>query len=220
MMSKMKIWKGVEKTDPNSTKEINFGRKFTAIDAYSQIKAATEQFGPVGEGWGWEVHNVQYPPNDTVVVHLKVWHTERLFMYDVFGQKNLNNTKGKPDEDAFKKALTDAITKGLSYLGFNADVFLGRFEDNKYVAELKQEAAQKASREHPDVKGNVTKAKEMFNDWCRNLAACDDDSSLDAFVVGSKNMCDRFRVVIPEWAEGDTGVDARITKRKQEIADE
>ena len=34
-----------------------------------------------------------------------------------------------------KKALTDAITKGLSYLGFNADVFLGMFDDNKYVSE-------------------------------------------------------------------------------------
>jgi hypothetical protein len=26
------------------------------------------------------------------------------------------------------------LTKGLSKLGFNADVFMGRFDDNKYVA--------------------------------------------------------------------------------------
>ena len=25
------------------------------------------------------------------------------------------------------------LTKGLSKLGFNADVFMGRFDDNKYV---------------------------------------------------------------------------------------
>ena len=77
---------------------------------------------------------------------------------------------------------------------------------------------QKADREHPDVKGNVTKAKEMFKDWCLNLAACDDDSSLDAFIIGFQKMTERFKDVIPEWAEGDTGVDARITKRKQEIS--
>ena len=58
----------------------------------------------------------------------------------------------------------------------------------------------------------------MFKDWCLNLAACDDDSSLDAFIIGFQKMTERFKDVIPEWAEGDTGVDARITKRKQEIS--
>lgn len=43
------------------------------------------------------------------------------------------------DEDAFKKALTDALTKALSHLGFSADVFLGQFDDPDYVAQ--QEAA-------------------------------------------------------------------------------
>jgi hypothetical protein len=40
--------------------------------------------------------------------------------------------------DWSKKVATDALTKGLSLLGFNADVFLGKFEDNKYVQELKK----------------------------------------------------------------------------------
>ena len=38
-----------------------------------------------------------------------------------------------------KKCSTDALTKGLSALGFNADVFLGKFDDNKYVAKMTQE---------------------------------------------------------------------------------
>lgn len=44
---------------------------------------------------------------------------------------------GKPhvDEDAFKKAMTDALTKGLSHLGFSADVYLGKFDDSRYVEE-------------------------------------------------------------------------------------
>lgn len=44
------------------------------------------------------------------------------------------NSRGAADHDAPKKALTDAITKGLSYLGFCADVFLGEFDGNKYTA--------------------------------------------------------------------------------------
>jgi len=42
-----------------------------------------------------------------------------------------------------KKATTDGITKCLSMLGFNADVFLGKFDDNKYVQELKNKAEWK-----------------------------------------------------------------------------
>ena len=40
------------------------------------------------------------------------------------------------DDDAVKKVATDALTKGLSRLGFNSDVFEGLFDDNKYVAEM------------------------------------------------------------------------------------
>jgi hypothetical protein len=45
------------------------------------------------------------------------------------------------DSDGPKKATTDALTKLLSQLGFNADVFEGRFDDSKYVAELTEEFA-------------------------------------------------------------------------------
>ncbi len=44
--------------------------------------------------------------------------------------------KNRYDDDAGKKAMTDALTKGLSHLGLSADVFLGLFEDNKYVAKV------------------------------------------------------------------------------------
>ena len=33
-------------------------------------------------------------------------------------------------------------TKALSKLGFNADVFLGKYDDNKYVAKMKEEFAE------------------------------------------------------------------------------
>jgi hypothetical protein len=44
---------------------------------------------------------------------------------------------GKVDEDAPKKAMTDGLTKALSHLGFNADVFLGKFDGNKYTSDDK-----------------------------------------------------------------------------------
>jgi hypothetical protein len=48
----MKLWNAVEKTNPKYTKQVGFGRKFTTVNAQYQVKCATEQFGPLGKGWG------------------------------------------------------------------------------------------------------------------------------------------------------------------------
>ena len=34
-------------------------------------------------------------------------------------------------------AITDGLTKALSHLGFNADVFLGEMDGNKYAQDQK-----------------------------------------------------------------------------------
>jgi hypothetical protein len=45
---------------------------------------------------------------------------------------------GKLDDEAPKKALTDAMTKAFSHLGVSADVFLGMFDNVKYVQTMKE----------------------------------------------------------------------------------
>ena len=65
MTDNMELWNRVGKTDPDHTKLVAFGRKFTAIDAHSQIMEATRAFGPIGKGWGFD-YELSYPPNDTV----------------------------------------------------------------------------------------------------------------------------------------------------------
>ena len=37
-----------------------------------------------------------------------------------------------------QSAMTDAMTKAFSHLGMSADVFLGKFDDSKYVQTLKK----------------------------------------------------------------------------------
>lgn len=62
---------------------------------------------------------------------------------DHFGQTTFVGTNKRgyfTDEEAPKKSLTDAIGKALSMLGFCADVYLGLFDDNKYVNDRKAEA--------------------------------------------------------------------------------
>lgn len=133
----MKLWASVEKTDPRHTKRVNQRGGFTSIDAHYQVQCATKAFGPIGIGWGVEVMEPRIH-DSVIIVPVVIWHGDRsnrfgpiLGCAEMFGKR--------VDTDAPKKATTDAITKGLSMLGFNADVFLGRFDDNKYVEKVAAE---------------------------------------------------------------------------------
>ena len=146
------IWDAVEQTDPRYTKKVTLGRSFTAIDPYRQIERATEVFGPVGEGWGYDiVRSFVTDATNQYVVEVRMWHgnPENAFMQ--CGQAGLfiDRKQERPDADFAKKAVTDAVTKCLSILGFNADIFLGKFEDNKYVQEMEQkfEGEEKATEQ-------------------------------------------------------------------------
>ena len=153
-MSNTELWDSVCKTDTRHTKEVNFGRKITAIDPYRQIQNATKQFGPAGQGWGWTVEQVQFLPTNEVAVLIRLWHGSPSNTVDQWGQAGLyiDKAEKRKDTDCMKKATTDGVTKCLSYLGFNADVFLGLFDDNKYVATLKKEEAQNDTENSFDAK--------------------------------------------------------------------
>lgn len=52
----MKIWRSVMRTDPRYTKDLSgAGFSGTSINAEYMIMRATEIFGPVGTGWGYEI---------------------------------------------------------------------------------------------------------------------------------------------------------------------
>lgn len=160
MSDNMKIWDEVCKTDPSHTKRVNQRGGFTAIDAHYQIMNATKQFGPIGEGWGYEVIGTEMI-GDFFMAKVVLWHGSRSNQFGpILGCSQMFNV-GKqkyPDGDAPKKATTDAITKGLSQLGFNADVFLGKFDDNKYIAERRKEESEAA---RPSEEEKAAKRKEF-----------------------------------------------------------
>jgi len=137
----MKVWSEVCQTDPAHTKKVNFGREFTAIDATYQVMNATKTFGPIGRGWGYEC---TYNTTDRVVIcQLTLWwETRENWFGPIMSVSSLVDSKGRIDKDAGKKAMTDALTKALSHLGFNADVFLGKFDDNNYVTEMTKQFSE------------------------------------------------------------------------------
>lgn len=52
----LSIWKQVQRTDPRFTKPLEgAGFQGTSINSNYMFMRATEIFGPIGEGWGYEV---------------------------------------------------------------------------------------------------------------------------------------------------------------------
>ena len=143
MSDNMKLWNAVEKTNPKHTKKANVrGNNITAIAPQSQIKGATEQFGAYGATWGWESFQFDYALLATtgiVIFKGEFYFPGGKFPISTSISVYKDGARTKPDADFAKKVETDALTKALSKLGFNADVFMGLYDDNKYVQEMNQE---------------------------------------------------------------------------------
>lgn len=151
----MEIWDKVKHTDPIWTKSADKGkRKETTVRPMYNVQRATELFGPCGKGWGFEVASLETfadPKTGEAVlwVKVKVWYrlpgsSERYEIEQFGGNKLITETKGTEtkgsvrifDDDAAKKATTDALGKALTYLGFGADIQMGLYDNAKYRAKL------------------------------------------------------------------------------------
>ena len=137
------IWDKSKHTDPKFTKRFRskFGRELTTVDPMYQIMRMTENFGAVGRGWNYTVN---YTYTDKLVfaeVSVATQKGKDIF-WDYYGPvcsvEPLFNTKGNLDDEAPKKAMTDALTKAFSHIGLSADVFLGLFDNNKYVQQMEE----------------------------------------------------------------------------------
>ena len=148
MSDNLKLWNTVCKSDPKYLKKVSYGsRSFTAIDPQYQVRCATEQFGPVGQGWGWKNNTrfIDVSNGDTAVVaDVTIWIGSDEYCFGPFTgcRKFFDAAKGRMAEDAPKMAITDGLTKALSHLGFNADVFLGEMDGNKYAADSSKKGGE------------------------------------------------------------------------------
>ena len=136
----LSFWESVQTTDPNFTKEVGFGRKFTSINAQYQIREVSRAFGRIGQGWGIEEENFWMVCDGLLAYQAILWYMDgdKRCEYNINSSIATHNGKGKLDDECFKKVSTDALTKGISKLGFNADVFLGMWDDNRYVNQVRE----------------------------------------------------------------------------------
>ena len=137
----LSMWQAVSETDVTYTKNVTQRGGYTSICATYQGMKATEMFGPYGLGWGLESISYDF----SMFEQLKMVICSAVFFYTVNDKRitfPINNAispmmGAKPDEDFCKKVETNTISKALSRLGFSADVFMGMFDDNDYLNQIK-----------------------------------------------------------------------------------
>lgn len=179
MNDNLKTWDALGVTDKDYTKPIE-GRGFkgTAINPTYCYRKMTERFGECGTGWKYEVKNSETyeAPDDQLLLYVHV----ELFVKTPAGWSDpipgtggdfivKKNSKGlNGDDEAFKKATTDALTNAMKFLGMSADVHMGHYDDNKYIDGKKE-----------DLKTDPLKNKAL-KDWLDiKIKALSDATDLD-----------------------------------------
>jgi len=146
MSDNLKLWNAVEKTNPKYTKQANVGgNKITSIAPQYQIMNVTEQFGSYGKTWGFKNIELDYtlvPEFNLIVFKAIFFYPEGEFPTINSIKMFMDNAKLKIDDNFAKKLETDTLTKAISKLGFNADIFMGKFDDVKYLAEVTKEFSE------------------------------------------------------------------------------
>lgn len=236
---KTAIWDQVKKTDPSATKTSNQGgRQQTSIDGYWMIGRATEIFGPVGIGWGYEVLEERLddgapalvsagegnPPlvitTKTHTIKLRFWYKHEGEVGEVvqYGHTPAlyRSKHGVSDDgEAPKKSLMDAIKKSLSMLGFCADVFTGQFDDREYVETRRtEEDIEKATDKDKEI---ADKRAELTKYVTDHLAVIEKASSASE-VAGVEKVCvialTRNQKIAPLADIAARGIDAIVKASK------
>jgi len=154
MSDNLDLWNKVCTTDKKYTKEVSYGTfKFTAIQAQYQVRNATEQFGKYGCTWG--LKNIKF--KDTLFHDNRMLRDCFAVFYYPDGEFEISSCdmlvdidkyeKYKIDKEINKKLETDITTKALSKLGFNADIFLGEWDSNRYVNNSNNQASYATSNQ-------------------------------------------------------------------------
>ena len=164
----LRLWNAHFKPHKDAVKKGVKG--LSAIDPMWTIREATEEWGPMGSEWGFivlesEVHPFPEQGKTIHTILIELWYPGgKIQSYGGTIMEGEYSTGKFVDEDAHKKSVTDALAKGLSWLGFGGAVFMGMFDGNKY-ADLRPNqppVEQKEEKEEPKELLPVNELKEAI----------------------------------------------------------
>lgn len=143
MSDNLSLWNKVARPPAEALKRISGGRLsgMTDISPQWRVKIMTEQFGPIGTGWGYDIVKLWTEPGSDGQVcafaQVTVWYSGMVATAPVPGIGGsmliTNESKGPyTSDEAYKMAVTDALSVALKALGVAADIYMGKWDGSKY----------------------------------------------------------------------------------------
>lgn len=174
-MANLDLYEKVRSVPEHAQKSFNNGSfSGTDINPMWRIKTLTEQFGPCGIGWYYEVLSERSETyGDTVMaivdlnLYVKMDGEWSKPIYGTGGNSLVKLTKQglKPSDEGYKMALTDALSVACKALGIGADVYFDRDVTKYTKPDLPDDALKPGEKmELPDT-WNPTKA---LSAWTKN----------------------------------------------------
>lgn len=170
----------------------------------------TEIFGPVGDGWGFEIleseileggpltarkdgETIDYGVLAKVhTVRLKLWYRWAGQIKHTYGVGHTpfvfaNSYGVQTDWDYEKKSITDALSNALRYLGVGGDVFMGLWDLPGYVQAVELEEKIEAAG---DSEVKQAELRHEFEDWYSShmevMAGCKSIRELELLFKGAR----------------------------------
>lgn len=165
-MSNMTIYDAFKTTPNEAKKTIKGGRLsgFTDINPQYRIMRLTEQFGPCGIGWYYEVDRrwTEQAGNEVlcfvdISLYVKVDGEWSKPICGTGGNGLLvQESKGlRASDEGYKMATTDALSVACKQLGIGADVYWASGESKYSRPEEPQKANEEPQKAEPDRKGRI-----------------------------------------------------------------
>lgn len=234
------LWDAVSFTDPSFTHTSKVGGYLhTSIDGQYMVMKATEQWGPCGSGWGFEILEESYEKGAPIfqeiggewvkACYVTVHKAKILLWYMLDGQRcEVAHVGLTPhvyksqygittDMESAKKSVTDGLKKALSMVGVCADVYLNRFSDEIYIEEQQRLAElDKADNKIEKQAEQEAEFKRWFSDHKALIETAANMGELEKIYV---MMMRKLRI---RGRDKDLGLDLTRAKdaRKKELSND
>lgn len=207
-MNNLDLYNKVKQPPKEALKEIKGGRLkgMTDINPQWRYQALTEHLGICGIGWKYQITKL-WMDNGTegqivawaeIALYIKIDDVWSDAIPGIGGSSFIaKESKGMyTSDEAYKMAVTDALSVACKMLGIGADIYAGKWDGSKYAD---------AKNEIPNLSKQVGETKKpLLNQMLQDKVPCPEGKGENNMV--SPKYCNKgceFKAKCPTWYPSD-----------------
>ena len=213
MSDNTSLWNAVKQPPAFALKQIGGGRLKGMTDIKPQWRylVMTEQFGPCGIGWKYAVEKQWMEQGSSgqmvafanILLFVKVDNQWSDGIPGNGGSMFIAEEKSglHTSDEAYKMAITDALSTAMKLLGVAADVYMGGWDGSKFKEEQTTRVNAVQKREWAEQtraalsKGDGAEAKKLWDEW-------DNDEKVELWSALSSQERSAFKLLVKDEESG------------------